>query len=186
MDTIESTESNGITDTTTTETVSVGESLDGQTQSTVDVSALEEQNKNLLSQLSTLSEQFEQLKEYTGFGEGDDPEDTDTTEPTAEVQQLTAQVDGYREAMQAHVQASIENLPEQQQQLIKTLGGDDPLAQFRALTELQKAGMLAPKAPKPKHERGTHQGRADSGSSQGRPLSLPEIRAEAAKDLMNL
>jgi len=174
---------NGVEETTTTETTGAGESLDGQTTDTVDVSALEQQNKDLLSQLSTLSEQFEKLKEHTGFGEGDDPDDTDTTEPTAEMQQLTAQVDEYKEAMQAHVEASLSTLPEQQQALIKKLGGDNPLAQFRALSSLQEAGLLAPKSPKPKNERGSHQGRTDTASSESKPMTRDELRAQLEKDL---
>lgn len=181
-------QTNGIeVETTTAATEVASESHDNQTTPPVDdnYNTLKEKNQALEQQLAEVSKVLAELKDHTGFGEGDEPEpEPDTANP--ELAQLSAQVEGYKEVMQAHVDASLEDLPKEQQTLIRELGGEDPLAQFRALSRLQKAGMLATKNPKPKNQRGSHQGRVDSGTAQGRPATLNEIRAEARKDLLNL
>ena len=161
-----------------------GNPPNGQTKTppeTPDYKAMLEEQKAMFEQ------QMKEIKDFVGLGKEDDSdtETNDTTEPTAKEQELTANIGKYQTAMQEHVEVLLKTLPEEKQALVKKLGGEDPLAQFRALTSLQEAGVLTP-TTKPKNTRGTHQGRADSPTGSGKPATLADIRREAAKDLMNL
>ena len=141
----------------------------------------------LEEQKAIFEQQMKEIKDFVGLGEEDDSdtETDDTTKPTAREQELTAQVGEYQTALQEHVDAVLKSLPEEKQALVKKLGGDNPLAQFRVLSGLQEAGVLT-QTPKQKHERGSHQGRADSQTDSDQPRDLATIRAEARKDLLGL
>ena len=185
------------------ETLETGQETEAQSEDVVDVvqesepqssdsesqpSAKEllEQNKKLVQSLESMAQQMAEIKDFVGLSEteaeAESEESPDTTEPTAREAELAAQVQGYQEAMQAHVDATLNSLTEKQQQLIKKLGGDDPLAQFRALASLMEAGVLASET-KPKTARGSHQGRADANGLPTKPVTRDQLREQLRKDL---
>ena len=135
-------------------------------------------------QFEQFKKQFDEIKDFVGFSEVVDETEDDNpeTKPSPKEQELAGQVEQMRTAMQEHVDAAIQSLPEDKQALIRDLGGDDPLAQFSALTKLQKAGVLTT-SPKPKNERGSHQGRADSSPSNTPPKTRAELRQALTEDL---
>lgn len=152
---------------------------------TPDYKAMFEEQKAMFEEYKQLSEQqMKEIKDFVGLGEEDDSdtETDDTTEPTAREQELTAQVGEYQAAMQEHVEAALKNLPEEKQALVKKLGGDNPLAQFRVFSGLQEAGVLN-QAPKPKNERGSHQGRADTSPDNAPPKTREEFRMQFRQEM---
>ena len=165
-----------------------GNPLNGQAETppeTPDYKAMFEEQKAMFEEYKQLSEQqLKEIKDFVGLGEEDDSttETDDTTEPTAKEQELTAQVGEYKTALQEHVDAVLKSLPEEKQALVKKLGGDNPLAQFRALTSLQEAGVLT-QAPKPKNERGSHQGRADTRPDNSPPKTREEFRMQFRQEM---
>lgn len=163
------------------ETVQESETQSSDSENTPSVEELLAQNKKLVQSLESMAQQMAEVRDFVGLVESEDSETT-TTEPTAKEAELTAQVQSYREAMQAHIDASLKSLPEKQQQLVKKLGGDDPLAQFRALASLMEAGLLATET-KPKTARGSHQGRADANGVSTQPMTRDQLREQIAKDL---
>lgn len=164
------------------ETVQESEPQSSDSENTPSVEELLAQNKKLVQSLESMAQQMAEVKDFVGLSEAETEESPDTTEPTAKEAELTAQVQSYREAMQAHIDASLKSLPEKQQQLVKKLGGDDPLAQFRALASLMEAGLLATET-KPKTARGSHQGRADANGVSTQPMTRDQLREQIAKDL---
>ncbi len=144
---------------------------------------LMETNKKLVQSLEGMAQQMAEVRDFVGLVESEDSETTPTTtEPTEKETQLTAQVQSYREAMQAYIDATLESLTEKQQELVKKLGGDEPLAQFRALSSLMEAGLLASET-KPKTARGSHQGRADANGVVATPATRQQLREALRKDL---
>ena len=144
---------------------------------------LMETNKKLVQSLEGMAQQMAEVRDFVGLVESEDSETTPTTtEPTEKETQLTAQVQSYREAMQAHIDATLVSLTEKQQELVKKLGGDEPLAQFRALSSLMEAGLLASET-KPKTARGSHQGRADANGVATTPATRQQRREALRKDL---
>lgn len=144
---------------------------------------LMETNKKLVQSLEGMAQQMAEVRDFVGLVESEDSETTPTTtEPTEKETQLTAQVQSYREAMQAYIDATLESLTEKQQELVKKLGGDEPLAQFRALSSLMEAGLLASET-KPKTARGSHQGRADANGVATTPATRQQLREALRKDL---
>lgn len=146
--------------------------------------ALEAQNQELLQKIEAMTETIAQLKDFTGFGDGIEPEPEPESEEkqTPEFEQLSVQVQAYQEAMQAHIDASLKNLTDEKQALIKKLGGEDALAQFRALTSLQEAGLLA-NNPKPKNQRKTHQGRTDVSTMSEPTMTRQQVREAMVQDM---
>jgi len=143
---------------------------------------LMETNKKLVQSLEGMAQQMAEVRDFVGLVESEDSDTTPTTEPTEKETQLTAQVQSYREAMQAYIDATLESLTEKQQELVKKLGGDEPLAQFRALSSLMEAGLLASET-KPKTARGSHQGRADANGVATTPATRQQLREALRKDL---
>ncbi len=135
-------------------------------------------------QFEQFRKQFDEIKDFVGFSEVVDETEDDNpdTKPTSKEQELAGQVESMRAVMQEHVDAAVESLTEDKQALIKELGGDDPMAQFRALTKLQKAGVLTT-SPKPKNERGSHQRRADTSPQSAPPKTRAEFREQLHREM---